>query len=124
MTDTHKVETPAQTAERTLDQTSKHSPENSPTEKIQSKSEIGTSGKGMPTPSPALGGGLPEKRENEPGDAAIDVGLSLPHERDQQTNMTKDTPDPVIVQASRDVKNGLKDTSNGAETDKAYERFR
>lgn len=124
MTDKNSIETPAQTAERTLDRTAEHSPENSPTEKIKSKSEVGTSGKGMPTSTPATGGGQWGTTENEPRDVLSDSSMALPHERDQWTDMTNDTPDPIIEQASRDVKNGLKDTSKGLETDQAYEKLR
>jgi hypothetical protein len=123
MTDNNSIETPDQTAERTLDRSAKHSPENSRTEKIESKSEVGTSGKGMPTPTPPAGGGQLGTSEHEPRDAK-DANMALPHERDQWTDMTAEAPDPMIKQASRDVNNGLKDTSKAAETDKTYEKFR
>lgn len=118
------IETPEQLAERTLDQTAKHSPENSRTEKIQSKSEVGTSGKGMATQTPAAGGGQLGTSEPEPRDASGESNMSLPHERDQWTDMTPDTPDPMIEQASRDVAAGRQDTSKAQETDKTYEKFR
>ncbi len=44
------------------------------------------------------------------GGAAKDVALPLPHERDQSTNSVADKPDPVMVQASRDIEAGMVDT--------------
>lgn len=43
----------------------------------------------------------------KPGDEAP---LQLPHERDQDPDMTNDRPDPVIRQAYEDLKNGQVDT--------------
>ena len=37
-------------------------------------------------------------------------GLPLPHERDESINDTADAPDPVIVQAKRDLDAGMVDT--------------
>ena len=37
-------------------------------------------------------------------------GLQLPHERDESVNATADAPDPVMVQAKRDIDAGLVDT--------------
>ncbi|MFA7608205.1 MAG: hypothetical protein WCY08_16685 [Rhodocyclaceae bacterium] len=37
-------------------------------------------------------------------------GLRLPHERDQGTDATSSTPDPVIKQAHDDLKSGQVDT--------------
>jgi hypothetical protein len=36
--------------------------------------------------------------------------LKLPHERDEDTDMTDDKPDPKMVQAYRDLKQGQVDT--------------
>ncbi len=36
--------------------------------------------------------------------------LALPHERDESTDATAGAPDPVMVQASRDVDAGMVDT--------------
>lgn len=36
--------------------------------------------------------------------------LKLPHENDQDTDMTDDVPDPKILQAYKDLKQGLVDT--------------
>ena len=46
----------------------------------------------------------------------------MPSDRDQSTDMTATTPDPLIQQAAKDLKRGLSDTSKGAETDKAYQK--
>ena len=122
---TEKItETADQVKERTLDRTAEHSPENSRTDKIRSKSETGTSGKGMPSQTPPAGGGQLGTSEHEPRDASDESNMGLPHERDQWTDMTSETPDPMIEQANKDVNNGLKDTSKAAETDKAYAKFR
>jgi hypothetical protein len=37
-------------------------------------------------------------------------GLELPHERDETSGQTAAEPDPVIVQAKRDIDAGLVDT--------------
>ncbi len=39
-----------------------------------------------------------------------DAPLKLPHERDEDTDMTDDQPDPKILQAYKDLKQGLVDT--------------
>lgn len=38
------------------------------------------------------------------------AGLALPHERDQSNDATAEAPDPVMVQAQRDIDAGLVDT--------------
>ena len=48
----------------------------------------------------------------------------MPNERDESVAMTLDEPDPVIVQAAADVARGLKDTSKGAELDRAYGKLK
>ncbi len=52
------------------------------------------------------------------------VGLALPHERDQSNAMTGKAPDPLIQQASRDLARGLQDTSKREPMDQAYEKLR
>lgn len=42
-----------------------------------------------------------------PGSAA---GLALPHERDQSTGVAATRPDPLMVQAKRDIDAGMVDT--------------
>ncbi len=44
------------------------------------------------------------------GAAAKGVGLPLPHERDESTHNVAAEPDPVMVQAHRDIEAGLVDT--------------
>ena len=44
----------------------------------------------------------------------------MPNERDQDLDMTPETPDPAMTQASKDVKRGVKDTSKSPEMDAAY----
>lgn len=44
----------------------------------------------------------------------------MPHERDQDLDMTPETPDAAMVQASKDVEHGVKDTSKGPEMNAAY----
>lgn len=118
------TETPDQANERTLDRTAKHSPENSRTQKMESKSEVGTAGKGMPAQTPPAGGGQLGTTEDEPRDASGKSNMGLPHERDQWTDMTDGHPDPKMEQAKEDVDDGLKDTSKAAETDQTYDKYR
>ena len=61
---------------------------------------------------------------SQPGLLPASDDLSLPHERDQSTDMTPETKDPVVEQASKDVKRGLQDTSKGPEMDKAYDKLK
>ena len=49
----------------------------------------------------------PARRAKVPGPTE---GLALPHERDESTQSTAATPDPVMVQAKRDIDAGLVDT--------------
>lgn len=44
------------------------------------------------------------------GAAAKGIGLPLPHERDESTHNVAATPDPVMVQAHRDLEAGMVDT--------------
>lgn len=71
-------------------------------------------------PSPPPTPGTPP----QPGLLPASDDLSLPHERDQSTDMTPDTQDPVVEQASKDLQRGIKDTSNGPEMDKAYDKLK
>ena len=83
--------------------------------------------------TPIAGQGMPAKDVQEPSsgqtnrqitpkDASVEASLELPSDRDQSTDMTAATPDPLIQQAAKDLKRGLSDTSKGAETDKAYQK--
>lgn len=49
----------------------------------------------------------PRRGASKPGPG---VGLALPHERDETSHSTAASPDPVMVQAKRDVDAGLVDT--------------
>ncbi len=80
-------------------------------------------GKGMPAKSPQAQPPQTERRTTAQ-DASAEASLELPNDRDQSTDMTPATPDPVVKQAAKDVKQGLSDTSKGAETDKAYSKLR
>ena len=79
-------------------------------------------GKGMPDKTPQDAGPQVGKPVT-PGDASAEASLAMPHERDQQTDMTRDKPASEIRQASRDLKNGVKDTSKGPEMDQAYKKL-
>ena len=48
----------------------------------------------------------------------------MTNERDESVAMTADAPDPVIEQAAVDVARGLKDTSKGAELNRAYTKLK
>jgi hypothetical protein len=79
--------------------------------------------KGMPARQPKPDKAAVE-RAPTPHDASVEASLSLPHERDQSTDMTADTPDAVVQQAQRDVKHGLKDTSKAPEMNRAYSKLK
>ena len=49
----------------------------------------------------------PPRGAKAPGSAP---GLTLPHERDESTDASAGTPDPVIAQAKRDIDAGMVDT--------------
>ena len=76
-----------------------------------------------PVKSPPSPSSTPAKPA-QPGLLTASDDLSLPHERDQSTDMTAETEDPVVTQASKDLQRGLKDTSKGAEMDKAYAKLK
>jgi hypothetical protein len=59
-----------------------------------------------------------------PRDAAVEAKMQIPNERDESVDMTPDVPDPVIEQAAVDVARGLKDTSKGAELNRAYTKLK
>ncbi len=82
-----------------------------------------TAGKGMPVRQP-----MPDpaaiERAPTPHDASVEASLSLPHERDQSTDMTADAPDTVVQQAQRDINRGLEDTSKAPEMNRAYKKLK
>lgn len=63
-------------------------------------------------------------KPSTPRDAAVEANLKMPNERDESVAMTLDEPDPVIEQAAVDVARGLKDTSKGAELNRAYTKLK
>ena len=79
-------------------------------------------GQGMPAKDAREPQSSQAGRQITPKDAAVEASLELPSDRDQSTDMTAATPDPLIQQAAIDLKRGLSDTSKGAETDKAYQK--
>ncbi len=85
--------------------------------------EISNTGKGMPAKTPQ-----PDRaragREQMPHDAAVEASLSLPHERDQSTDMTAEQSDPAMKQAARDVGHGIKDTSKSTEMNRTYTKLK
>ncbi|WP_309678815.1 hypothetical protein [Polaromonas sp.] len=82
-----------------------------------------TAGKGMPARAPRQQGPR-TAASTTPKDASVEASLELPHERDQATDMTASQPNPRVEQAARDVGRGLKDTSKGAEMDRAYQKLK
>jgi hypothetical protein len=73
-----------------------------------------------PTPAQRARVGKP----STPHDAAVEAKLQMPNERDESVAMTLDEPDPVMEQAAVDVARGLKDTSKGAELNRAYSKLK
>jgi hypothetical protein len=57
-------------------------------------------------------------------DQSIKNSMALPHDRDENTDMTDDAPRPEIEQASDDLAHGLVDTSRGVESNRAYEQVK
>ena len=80
------------------------------------------SGKGMPAKDPRAQRSRPGKQDTLK-DGAVESSLELPHERDQAVDMTNAKPNPVVEQAGRDVKRGVKDTSKSVEMDRAYKKL-
>lgn len=73
----------------------------------------------MPGKSPRAQRPLPDQPIT-PADRSVESSLELPHERDEAVDMTGEQTSPLIEQAERDVRKGLKDTSKGPEMDRAY----
>ncbi|MES2977516.1 MAG: hypothetical protein V4731_03765 [Pseudomonadota bacterium] len=96
-TDFHKVDSPS------TDKEGKHQGMTLP------QAQTGRSGTGEP---------------HTPKDESIKASVGLPHERDQDSEMTGDRSSPEVEQAAKDIKGGLKDTSRGAETDLAYQKVK
>ncbi len=81
------------------------------------------SSEGMPRKDAAPGRAR-AGRSPTPADASDEASLALPHERDQETDMTSAAPDPKVQQASTDLRRGLKDTDKGPPLDAAYGKLR
>lgn len=80
------------------------------------------SGKGMPAKEPRVQRSRPGQADTAQDDA-VEASLELPHERDQAVDMTNAAPNPVVEQAGRDLKRGVKDTSKSVEMDRAYKKL-
>lgn len=76
------------------------------------KARITPSAKRVSRPRPVKGPAAVGKAPLAPGAGAASkgVGLPLPHERDESTPQVAAKPDPVMVQAHRDLEAGLVDT--------------
>ena len=83
--------------------------------------ETTMTGKGMPARKPRSD---PDRvgRAPSPQDAAIELSLSLPHERDQSIDMTPETPSPRMKQAQQDEMSQRQDTSKALEMNQAYQK--
>jgi hypothetical protein len=77
-----------------------------------------------PKPESQLAPQASTSKPHMPHDVAIEGKLKMPNERDQSVDMTADAPDPLIEQAAVDMKQGLQDTSNGAELNRAYKKLK
>ena len=80
-------------------------------------------GKGMAAKSPqpqTTPPGGPESAK----DGSLENSLELPHERDQAVDMTSGQTSPLMKQAAKDVKDGLKDTSEHPEMNQVYQKQR
>ena len=77
----------------------------------------------MPGKSPRAQRPLPDQPIT-PADRSVESSLELPHERDEAVDMTGEQTNPLIEQAERDVRKGLKDTSKGPEMDRAYKKLK
>ena len=86
------------------------------------RSDTRHAGRGMPDKTPQNAGPQVGKQAT-PHDVSTAASLAMPHERDQQTSMTPEKPAPEIKQASRDLKNGIEDTSKGTEMDQTYKKL-
>ena len=70
---------------------------------------------------PAAAPAADQKNPGKPAPASlVPEPLPMPNERDLDVNMTPETPDAVMTQASKDLKHGMKDTSKGPEMDATY----
>lgn len=80
-------------------------------------------GKGMPTKTPQAGREQESVQlEHTQRDVSDEASLAMPHERDQNTDMTSDKPNPAIKQAKKDIDSGKQDTSKQPEMNTAYQK--
>ena len=87
------------------------------------KDTAALSGKGMPAKKPLQERPLDTLTRTQ-HDTSVGASLRMPHERDESTDMTQDTPDPMIEQARQDIKNGMQDTSKSPEMNQAYKKLK
>lgn len=80
-------------------------------------------GKGMPARQPVQGR-PPNMLTQTQHDVSVEASLRMPHERDESTDMTQATPEPMIEQARQDVKNGMQDTSKSPEMNQTYKKLK
>jgi hypothetical protein len=86
-------------------------------------SQTARTGKGMPARTPQAGRAQEEAgRKRTQHDVSDEASLSLPHERDQSTDMTGNKPDPAMKQAKRDLDMGRQDTGKQPEMNRTYEK--
>jgi hypothetical protein len=82
-----------------------------------------SAGKGMPARSPQAQEDRNDRPETQK-DASAETSLELPHERDEDSDITSGQSSPLIEQARQDQARGLQDTSKAAETDRTYNKLR
>ena len=75
-------------------------------------------------PSPASKPSSNKTNPAQPGLLPVSDDLKMPHERDQDIDMTPDANSPAVQQAKKDVDRGLKDTSSAPEKNDAYEKLK
>jgi hypothetical protein len=81
------------------------------------------SSQGMPARQASEGRARPGQASS-PQDASHEAGLAMPHERDQAVDMTEDTVDPLMDQAQKDLKRGLRDTGKTPAMNAAYQKLK
>lgn len=91
--------------------------------KTPDKDTAARAGKGMPAKEPLPGRPLDTITRTQ-HDVSVEASLRIPSERDESTDMTQDTPDPIIQQARQDVENGMQDTSKAPEMNQAYKKLK
>ena len=95
----------------------------SPAQTPRQKHTATAAGKGMPATQP-LPGRAQTQHTRTQHDASVEASLRMPNERDESTDMTADAPDAVVVQARKDLKRGIEDTSKGPEMNQTYKKLK